>query len=138
MNGFIYYRGPSQITSDPIIGICTLESDNPKTGNMAQTWILHDAIHPVEAVQSGKDKAICGDCTARDVCYVTVGFAPAQVWKKRNDYADLRRAPRKMRDAVAGKKIRLGWRPSKHLKMQTLRSLWDGGAFVSKASMTVS
>ena len=108
MNGFIYYRGPSQINGDPIIGICTLESDNPKTGNMAQAWILHDTIHPVEAVQSGKDKAICGDCTAKDVCYVTVGFAPAQVWKKRNDYADLRRAPRKMRAAVAGKKIRLG------------------------------
>ena len=81
MNGFIYYRGPSQINGDPIIGICTLESDNPKTGNMAQAWILHDTIHPVEAVQSGKDKAICGDCTAKDVCYVTVGFAPAQVWK---------------------------------------------------------
>ena len=53
MNGFLFYRGASPIDRAPLIGIATLESDNRKTGNMVQTWILREDISPTMARSTG-------------------------------------------------------------------------------------
>lgn len=95
--GYIIDRGLSPIDGQPYVAILTLESSNRKTGNMAQVWILCEDINPVEAVQTGKDATICGDCPHRKQadgsrsCYVNVGQGPNSIWKayKRGAYKEL-------------------------------------------------
>lgn len=104
--GFIIDRGLSPIDGQPYVAILTLKSSNRKTGDMAQVWILREDINPVEAVNSGKDVSICGDCPHRSrqvydqkrkkykwvrSCYVNVGQGPNSVWKtyKRGGYKEL-------------------------------------------------
>jgi hypothetical protein len=99
MRGFIFYRGPSQLDGQPIVGIATLHSENEKTGNMVQTYILRLDMAPLEALATGADISICGACphrpktirerdrktgrfTSRRVrtCYVDVGKSVQQVF----------------------------------------------------------
>ena len=60
-------------------GVLT-KSTNSKTGSMIQTFILRQDMKPIEAVNTGADVAICGDCPFRPIiakqtgdasCYVT-------------------------------------------------------------------
>jgi hypothetical protein len=59
---------------------------------MIQTYILLQDESPVDAVKSGADKAICGDCAFRPLlakaagteqaaCYVNKGHGPLAVWR---------------------------------------------------------
>lgn len=90
-NGVIFYHGPSLINGEPIVGIVTglaHGSANAKTGPMAQAWILHANRDPSEAVKSGADSAICGDCSHRSPrgnigrsCYVIWWLGPMNVYK---------------------------------------------------------
>ena len=92
--GFILDQGLSPIDGSPYVAILTLKSSNRKTGNMAQVWILRSDLNPVEAMSSGQDRSICGDCPHRKQddgsrsCYVNVGQAPLSVYKgfKRGRY----------------------------------------------------
>ena len=96
--------------------IITLESNNRKTGNMMQVWILARNVSPVDAVKLGKDSLICGTCPHRgDVgtgrkrsCYVNVGQAPNSVWKgyQRGIYPSL--ALSEYASTFAGRAVRLG------------------------------
>lgn len=106
----ILYEGPSLLDGAPIVVIATgLErpSNNRKTGDMIQTWILRADIAPVAALKTGADASICGDCPLRDGrCYVNVGHAPQAIWKayKRGNYSratDLKTVGR-------GRKVRIG------------------------------
>lgn len=65
MKSFIFYQGPSQLDGAPIVGIAVLKSENGKTGNMVQTYILRADMHPLEALASGADASICGTCIHR-------------------------------------------------------------------------
>lgn len=91
----ILWRGISAIdNATPVVVVATFdtrhghESDNTKTGNMVQVYIIRDDMHPVEAIKTGADTAICGDCPHRSkasggsgACYVQVGKAPASIWR---------------------------------------------------------
>ena len=105
-NGYVIDRGLSPIDGNPYVVIVTVKCTNRKTGNMAQVWILRDDINPVEAMQTGKDATICGNCPHRRKqvwdakrkrfkwvrsCYVNVGQAPNSIWKayKRGVYKEL-------------------------------------------------
>jgi hypothetical protein len=68
--------------------IATLESENEKTGNMIQIWILNRHVSPVEAVKTGLDASVCIDCVHRGTagfadrtCYVNVAQGPGSVWR---------------------------------------------------------
>lgn len=119
--GIVFYRGPSVL--DPatdIVAVATLQSDNRKTGNMIQTWILRTDRSPVEAIMDGTDAAICGDCRHRGVpkpkgarispvprtCYVNVGQAPQAVYRawQRGRY----RPGTMLEVASLGRPVRLG------------------------------
>ena len=63
--GYVFYEGPSMLTGAPIVAIATMHSDNSKTGNMIQTWILVQDRDPLAANRSGADIAICGKCPAK-------------------------------------------------------------------------
>lgn len=116
-NGAILYRGASQLDGAPIVVIVTglkNASANGKTGDMLQTWILRDDISPTDAVKSGADASICGDCPLRGIngksrgCYVTLHQAPLSVYKafKRGNYPVV--ALEDISRLVAGRMLRLG------------------------------
>ncbi len=115
MNGFILYEGPSALDGAPIVVIATgikAKSRNAKTGDLIQTWILRSDIAPVEALATGDDASVCGQCPHRPalggVCYVTVWQAPRSVFDayKRGIYPRLSLAD--AAQAVAGRTVRLG------------------------------
>ena len=94
----ILWKGLSLIDSTPIVVIAQSDSNNSKTGNMIQTYILCDnGKSPIENSRTGADVAICGDCPHRGkpsdkdsgqaidrTCYVTLAHAPLGIWKKYN------------------------------------------------------
>ena len=116
MPGFIFYRGPSPIDGAPIVAIATLKSKNSKTGDMVQTWILREDISPLDAIATGDDRSICGNCTHRGTakrkrtCYVDVGKAPMGVWKAfhRGQYIDLSADPGTVAILIAQRVVRMG------------------------------
>jgi hypothetical protein len=86
-SGFVFYDGPSVIDGAPIIGIAVLRSENAKTGDMVQTYILRADMSPLDAIASGDDVSICGDCRHRGddgasvrTCYVNVGQSVQSVF----------------------------------------------------------
>lgn len=90
MSGYILWRGKSRLDGAPIVVIALTGSSNSKTGNMVQTYILRSDMSPVDAVHTGSDVSICGDCVHRGAsgngkgrtCYVNVGQGPTIVYKK--------------------------------------------------------
>ena len=68
-----------------ITAVVTENSTNRKIGLMAQLSILVTSVKPTEALKTGKDEAICGDCPLRPLnvggCYVTVARFAQAVWK---------------------------------------------------------
>ena len=78
--GYVIHESPDS----PVIAVAILNSENKKTGNMIQVYILDRSQHPVEAVRNGTDDVICGDCPLRsgNGCYVTVWQGPLSVWKQ--------------------------------------------------------
>ncbi|CAB4166512.1 hypothetical protein UFOVP839_39 [uncultured Caudovirales phage] len=116
MAGFIFFRGPSPIDGAPIVAIATLKSANAKTGDMVQTWILREDISPLDAIATGADASICGNCSHRGdakrkrICYVDVGKAPMGVWNAfhRGQYIDLSNDPGTVAILIAQRIVRMG------------------------------
>jgi len=113
--GYVIQESTSPIDGSPIVVILTMGSSNRKTGNMCQVWILRADVNPVQAVNTGEDYSICGNCPHRKQadgsrsCYVNVGQAPNSVWKtyQAGKYErDLHALG--AREAVKGRKIRWG------------------------------
>ncbi len=119
MNGYELWRGESLLDGEPIVLLGTgydKDSQNVKTGAMIQTWILRSDMPPVEALRSGADETICGDCPLRGElgksrgCYVNVYWAPTQIYRawSLGKYGDLKGNHREIRDLHAGRSVRLG------------------------------
>ena len=116
--GAVIWRGPSRWDGAPLVVVVTWHSGNRKTGDMAQTWILREDLAPLDAIASGDDASICGDCphrrrqhadgSMRRTCYVNVGQAPAAVWKtlQRGGYPDM--TPAEASEFLEGRGVRLG------------------------------
>lgn len=125
--GYILDEFNSPIDGSPCVAILTLKSTNRKTGNMPQVWILRSDVNPVEAIATGDDYSICGNCPHRKgensyvhgvmryvehgtrSCYVNPGQAPNSVYKayKAGKYV---KDPMclESRKAVKNRKIRFG------------------------------
>lgn len=93
--GLIIYEGISQLDNKTnIVCIATLKSNNAKTGNGIQLWILNADIDPVASVKNGTDASVCGNCKHRGesgkerTCYVNLGQAPLAIYRayKRGSY----------------------------------------------------
>lgn len=84
-NGRILYEGPSMLDGEPVIAVLILHSTNSKTGDMSQVYILRADVSPLEAIRTGQDESICGDCIHRPAnvgsCYVEVGRAPENIYR---------------------------------------------------------
>lgn len=95
MPGHIIYQGPSRLDKQPVFVAAITSSDNRKTGDMVQTYIMRADMDPRLASKLGEDFSICGDCRHRGTptldparsiaeqrsCYVAIGQGPLQVWK---------------------------------------------------------
>jgi hypothetical protein len=108
-NGFILHEDRDRVII--ATGFST-PSDNRKTGDMIQIWILVKAVSPTEAIRTGLDRLICGSCVHRGdghggdrSCYVNVGQAPLGIWRawKAGRYPTLQ-----WMDIFAGRKVRFG------------------------------
>ena len=118
-NGLILYRGPSALDGAPVVVIAVglaSKSGNSKTGDMLQTYIMREDIAPTQAIKTGADASICGDCKHRGdgtgkgrTCYVNVGQGPLVVWKTftRGGYPHAADASA-IAAAGAGRVVRLG------------------------------
>lgn len=87
-NGIILWRGLSKIDRQPIVAIATgmvVPSKNAKTGGIIQIFIIRDDINPINAIYSGGDKSICGNCPHRPenngTCYVNVSKSVYNVYE---------------------------------------------------------
>lgn len=116
--GAILWQGKSRIDGAPIVAIATWETRNEKTGNVVQTWILRTDMAPIQAVQTGEDRSICGACPLRGLangtravgrsCYVNLAFAPTWVYKKFLEGRYPVATDEVLEDMVQGRPIRLG------------------------------
>jgi hypothetical protein len=95
------FDGPSLLDGKRIIVLLTglaSDSNNTKTGAMMQTWILRYDIAPHEALKTGDDSSVCGQCPLRPLlwkaaeskvsdkpCYVKTWHAPLSTWKANRD-----------------------------------------------------
>lgn len=93
----IVYDGPSQLNGAPIVAILIPKSENRKTGDMAQLYILPKDMSPLEASKAGLDDSVCGDCPLRQskggACYVNLGHGPRATYDayRRGKYGPLKR-----------------------------------------------
>jgi len=73
---------------DKIQIVVTPKSSNKKTGDMPQLWVIPKKINPVDAVKTGADSLVCGDCKHRHfkkgACYVPPWQAPRSIWDAAN------------------------------------------------------
>ena len=56
--GYVVYHGPSAINGDEIVAILIMGSQNEKTGDMTQLWILSADESPLAASKSGGDSSV--------------------------------------------------------------------------------
>ncbi len=105
--GIILYDGPSLLDGKPIVCIATGIDDtteNEKTGDMIQTWIIKRDMNPLLAIKTAAKKklkglqisnafSVCGDCKHIHFksCYVNLAHGPNQVFDAfhRNRYEPL-------------------------------------------------
>ena len=114
------YDGPSLIDGQRIIVLLTglaTASTNDKTGDMLQTWIMRYGIAPHEAVKTGDDVSVCGQCPLRRVhykelnvskkpCYVLTFQAPRSTWVANRDLEVTESET--VQSLIAGRKVRRG------------------------------
>jgi hypothetical protein len=108
---FIAWEGPSPVTGEPIVLIVTGPSMNAKTGPMYQAWLLVRNQTPFDALKSGSDRAICGDCVhragPRRTCYVSMFNGPIHIWRKFLEGFYPRLTPEQSAEAMRGQSLRL-------------------------------
>jgi len=110
-NGVIIYEGPSAIDGSPIVVIATglrRQSQNEKTGDLLQVWILPRDTLPGEAIRTGRDGGVCGDCIHRAnddgrSCYVATKTINT-VWRayQRGSYPPLATYQGTIRPGIPG------------------------------------
>jgi len=91
--GCVLFRGRSPFVTDgddQYVAILTFQSDNRKTGNMAQIWLIAENESPLEARKLGLYRIVCGDCAVVKLCYVNLAYRPRTLYAayKRGDYPD--------------------------------------------------
>lgn len=111
----ILYQGPSLLDRAPIVAIAPMRrSKNSKTGDILQTYIMRSDVHPWEALKSGADESVCGDCQQRPylggACYVNVAQAPSAIYKafKRGTKYPTAKGSKDLHKLGRGRVVRLG------------------------------
>lgn len=102
----LVYRGSSMLNGSLILGIITDGSENRKTGDVSQLWILDGRMDPVQAIRNNADGSVCGDCKHRGTsCYVVAGRGPLAIY---NAYLRGKYGVASNLNFLEGKTVRLG------------------------------
>lgn len=110
MKYYLLWEGPSALDGQPIAVVAGIGSTNSKTGDLAQCYVIRSDMHPQDAVNTGADRSICGDCKFRGdkgkgrQCYVVLMRGTYQVWKAKGDWIPVTN----LKKFGRGKKIRVG------------------------------
>jgi hypothetical protein len=135
----VIYEGPSLLDGAPIVAILTgirSVSTNPKTGDMAQLWIMAQGLEPHTAARTGADVSVCGACPHRPAnlgsCYVVLHQAPLAIYRgwQRGLYkkGDLKKILPRLRR----KGLRLGaYGDPAALPIQVIKDLCDGVSVIT-------
>jgi len=106
-NGAIVWKDTAKNISFVLTGL-ERASSNVKTGGMIQSYVMRNDMNPNEAIKTGKDESICGNCplrgdgTGKDrSCYVTMIHGPGSVYRGMDNYSG------NLED-IKGKPLRLG------------------------------
>lgn len=100
----VLWRGVSH--SIPIAAVVTgtgRKSENVKTGDMQQLWVLVEGMSALKAVETGADVAVCGDCPLR-----------GDGVKNRGCYVDMMRAPNTVSRILNGGSAYPGAKPRRY------------------------
>jgi len=93
MSSSILCNSNSTFNKQLVTTVITLQSKNSKTGNIPQVFYLPQE-KPTDAVKTGSDKSICGNCPLRPLdaksnnlptCYVNKGHGPNSIHKVLNN-----------------------------------------------------
>lgn len=120
-NSIVVYDGPSSIDGKPIVVVLTglaESSENSKTGDLIQSFIIRSDIAPTDALRTGDDVSVCGMCPHRPMiartigaapCYVNVGQSVLSVYRayRRGSYP-VATSIDQVRALLAGRRLRLG------------------------------
>jgi hypothetical protein len=112
VKGCVLFRGTSPFVpagSDAqFVAIMTFHSENRKTGDMAQIWLLAENESPLDARKLGLYRIVCGDCPVVSCCYVNLAHRPRTVYEgyQAGQYPDY--APNLHEAAVVEKGVRFG------------------------------
>lgn len=117
-NAVELWRGKSRIDGADIVVLATGlvdKSDNKKTGDMVQIFILRADVDPVTAHEKDLDVSICGHCPFRRnsegkrSCYVNIGQAPLSAWRswKRGNVRTFAEYPKAL-EKLTSKPVRVG------------------------------
>jgi hypothetical protein len=110
--GYTIWEGPSLLDGSPIAVVVLINSTNRKTGDIVQTYIIRRDMKPTDAVRTGDDRAICGDCKHRPstggACYVVVAQGPTVVYKGLIAGKYPTAMPEDVASKVSGRMVRLG------------------------------
>jgi hypothetical protein len=119
--GFVVYEGPSELDGSPIVVIVNrvfTASDNVKTGDIVQTFIIRSDVSPMDALRSGEDVSVCGDCEHRPIlvkggngkapCYVNVGRSVLSVFGAYQRGSYVRATPEEVSQYLSDRVLRLG------------------------------
>jgi len=90
--GIVLWEGKSLLDGERIMVIATGvygKSENQKTGEMVQTYVLRRDFHPLLARRMGEDFSVCGDCMHRELstCYVNFCHGPISIFHAYLDHA---------------------------------------------------
>jgi len=120
-NSIVVYDGPSVIDGKPIVVVLTglaESSENSKTGNLVQSFVIRSDVEPHAALKTGDDASVCGMCPHRPIlakttgdapCYVRVGESVLSVYRayKRGSYPRAQTIAQ-VAQLLQGRKLRLG------------------------------
>jgi hypothetical protein len=95
MNSTLIAKVKSAYDKKEILVTLTKKSTNTKTGDIPQVNVLVANEKPTDALKSGADYSICGDCPLRPInhkankiedqpCYVNCGFGPNAIYKTKD------------------------------------------------------
>lgn len=119
--GFVVYEGPSELDGSPIVVVVNrifTASDNAKTGDIVQSFIIRSDVSPMDALRTGSDVAVCGDCEHRPSlvkagngkapCYVNVGRSVMSVYGAYVRGSYVKASPEQVAEHLADRVLRLG------------------------------
>lgn len=112
VKGCVLFRGTSPFVDNSsdaqFVAIMTFHSENRKTGDMAQIWLLAENESPLDARKLGLYRIVCGDCPVVSCCYVNLAHRPRTVYAalQAGQYPDY--DPNLHETAVAENGVRFG------------------------------